>query len=344
MDIDKNENLMWSISVMTKIRIGIVGYGNLGRGVELAVAANADQELVAVFSRRDPASVKIITQGVPVCRLDDVESWKGKIDVMILCGGSATDLPTQTPALASMFNVVDSFDTHANIPAHFANVDAAARPAGTVGIISVGWDPGMFSLNRLYAECILPQGKDYTFWGRGVSQGHSDAIRRVKGVKDARQYTVPVEAAMDAVRSGSNPELSTREKHLRECWVVAEEGADLAAIEREIKTMPNYFADYDTTVNFISQEELDRDHKGIPHGGFVIRTGKTGQNGETGHIIEYALKLGSNPEFTSSVLAAYARAAFRLAQSGHSGAKTVFDIAPALLSPREGADLRAHLL
>jgi len=329
---------------MTKIRIGIVGYGNLGRGVELAVAANADQELVAVFSRRDPASVKIITQGVPVCRLDDVESWKGKIDVMILCGGSATDLPTQTPALASMFNVVDSFDTHANIPAHFANVDAAARPAGTVGIISVGWDPGMFSLNRLYAECILPQGKDYTFWGRGVSQGHSDAIRRVKGVKDARQYTVPVEAAMDAVRSGSNPELSTREKHLRECWVVAEEGADLAAIEREIKTMPNYFADYDTTVNFISQEELDRDHKGIPHGGFVIRTGKTGQNGETGHIIEYALKLGSNPEFTSSVLAAYARAAFRLAQSGHSGAKTVFDIAPALLSPREGADLRAHLL
>ena len=329
---------------MTKIRIGIVGYGNLGRGVELAVAANADQELVAVFSRRDPASVKIITQGVPVCRLDDVESWKGKIDVMILCGGSATDLPTQTPALASMFNVVDSFDTHANIPAHFTNVDAAARPAGTVGIISVGWDPGMFSLNRLYAECILPQGKDYTFWGRGVSQGHSDAIRRVKGVKDARQYTVPVEAAMDAVRSGSNPELSTREKHLRECWVVAEEGADLAAIEREIKTMPNYFADYDTTVNFISQEELDRDHKGIPHGGFVIRTGKTGQNGETGHIIEYSLKLGSNPEFTSSVLAAYARAAFRLAQSGHSGAKTVFDIAPALLSPREGADLRAHLL
>ncbi|WP_446423675.1 diaminopimelate dehydrogenase [Mailhella sp.] len=329
---------------MTKIRIGIVGYGNLGRGVELAVAANADQELVAVFSRRDPASVNIITQGVPVCRLDDVENWKGKIDVMILCGGSATDLPAQTPALASMFNVVDSFDTHANIPAHFASVDAAARPAGTVGIISVGWDPGMFSLNRLYAECILPHGKDYTFWGRGVSQGHSDAIRRVKGVKDARQYTVPVEAAMDAVRSGSNPELSTREKHLRECWVVAEDGADLAAIEREIKTMPNYFADYDTTVNFISQEELDRDHKGIPHGGFVIRTGKTGLNGETGHIIEYSLKLGSNPEFTSSVLAAYARAAFRLAQNGHSGAKTVFDIAPALLSPREGADLRAHLL
>ena len=329
---------------MSKIRIGIVGYGNLGRGVELAVAANADQELVAVFSRRDPSSVRIVTEGVPVCKLDDVENWKDKIDVMILCGGSATDLPAQTPALASMFNVVDSFDTHANIPAHFANVDASARPAGTVGIISVGWDPGMFSLNRLYAECILPQGKDYTFWGRGVSQGHSDAIRRVKGVKDARQYTVPVEAAMDAVRSGSNPDLSTREKHLRECWVVAEDGADLAAIEHEIKTMPNYFADYDTTVNFISQDELDRDHKGIPHGGFVIRTGRTGVHGETGHIIEYSLKLGSNPEFTASVLAAYARAAFRLAQNGHFGAKTVFDIAPALLSPRDGAELRAHLL
>ena len=329
---------------MSKIRIGIVGYGNLGRGVELAVAANPDQELVAVFSRRDPASVKILTEGVPVCSLDDIESWKGKVDVMILCGGSATDLPKQTPALAAMFNVVDSFDTHANIPAHFAAVDASARPAGTVGIISVGWDPGMFSLNRLYAECILPQGKDYTFWGRGVSQGHSDAIRRVKGVRDARQYTVPVEAARDAVRTGTNPELTTRQKHLRECWVVAEEGADLAAIENEIKTMPNYFADYDTTVNFISQEELDRDHKGIPHGGFVIRTGTTGQNGETGHIIEYSLKLGSNPEFTSSVLAAYARAAYRLAQKGHSGAKTVFDVAPALLSPRDPADLRAHLL
>ena len=329
---------------MSKIRIGIVGYGNLGRGVELAVAANPDQELAAVFSRRDPATVKILTEGVPVCSLDDIENWKGRIDVMILCGGSATDLPKQTPALAALFNVVDSFDTHAKIPAHFAAVDAAARPAGTVGIISVGWDPGMFSLNRLYAECILPQGKDYTFWGRGVSQGHSDAIRRVKGVKDARQYTVPVEAAMEAVRSGSCPELTTRQKHLRECWVVAEEGADLAAIENEIKTMPNYFADYDTTVNFISQEELDRDHKGIPHGGFVIRTGTTGVNGETGHIIEYSLKLGSNPEFTSSVLAAYARAAFRLAQKGHCGAKTVFDVAPALLSPRDPAELRAHLL
>jgi len=329
---------------MSKIRIGIVGYGNLGRGVELAVSANPDQELVAVFSRRDPASVKLVTADVPVCPLAEVEAWKGKIDVMVLCGGSATDLPTQTPALAAMFSVVDSFDTHANIPAHFANVDAAARAAGTVGIISVGWDPGMFSLNRLYAECILPQGCDYTFWGRGVSQGHSDAIRRVPGVKDARQYTVPVEAAMEAVRSGSNPELSTRQKHLRECWVVVEEGADKAAIEIAIKTMPNYFADYDTTVNFISQEELDRDHKGIPHGGFVIRTGRTGVNAETGHIIEYSLKLGSNPEFTASVLAAYARAAFRLSQKGHSGAKTVFDVAPVLLSPRDPADLRAHLL
>lgn len=329
---------------MAKIRIGIVGYGNLGRGVELAVAADPDQELAAVFSRRDPSTVKILTEGVPVCRLADIAQWKDKIDVMILCGGSATDLPAQTPALAAMFNVVDSFDTHANIPTHFANVDAAARPAGTVGIISVGWDPGMFSLNRLYAECILPQGKDYTFWGRGVSQGHSDAIRRVKGVKDARQYTVPVESAMDLVRSGSNPQLSTREKHVRECWVVAEDGADLAAIEHEIKTMPNYFADYDTTVNFISQEELDRDHKGIPHGGFVIRTGKTGANAETGHIIEYSLKLGSNPEFTSSVLAAYARAAYRLAQSGHAGAMTVFDIPPAMLSPYSGAELRARLL
>ena len=335
---------MMEFTFMSKIRIGIVGYGNLGRGVELAVAANPDQELVAVFSRRDPSSVTILTEGVPVCSLADVAEWKDRIDVMILCGGSATDLPEQTPALASMFNVVDSFDTHANIPAHFDRVDAAARNAGTVGIISVGWDPGMFSLNRLYANCILPDGHDYTFWGRGVSQGHSDAIRRVKGVLDARQYTVPVPAAMDAVRSGSNPELSTRQKHTRECFVVAAEGADKAAIEHEIKTMPNYFADYDTTVTFISQEELDRDHKGIPHGGFVIRTGSTGVNGETKHVIEYSLKLGSNPEFTSSVLAAYARAAYRLALKGETGARTVFDIAPALLSPRDGADLRAHLL
>ena len=329
---------------MDKIRIGIVGYGNLGRGVELAVAANPDQELVAVFSRRDPASVKILTERVPVCPLDEVASWKDKIDVMILCGGSATDLPVQTPQLAALFNVVDSFDTHANIPAHFDNVDAAAKKAGTVGIISVGWDPGMFSLNRLYANCILPHGHDYTFWGRGVSQGHSDAIRRVKGVLDARQYTVPVQAAMDAVRSGSEPELSTRQKHTRECYVVAAEGADKAAIEHEIKTMPNYFSDYDTTVTFISQEELERDHKAIPHGGFVIRTGTTGQNGETKHVIEYSLKLGSNPEFTSSVLAAYARAAYRLFKKGKSGAKTVFDIAPALLSPYDNAYLRSHML
>ena len=329
---------------MSKIRIGIVGYGNLGRGVELAVAANPDQELVAVFSRRDPASVKILTEGVPVCSLDDIESWKGKVDVMILCGGSATDLPKQTPALAAMFNVVDSFDTHAKIPAHFAAVDATARPAGTVGIISVGWDPGMFSLNRLYAECILPQGKDYTFWGRGVSQGHSDAIRRVKGVRDARQYTVPVEAAMDAVRTGTNPELTTRQKHLRECWVVAEEGADLAAIENEIKTMPNYFADYDTTVHFITAEELQRDHSGIPHGGFVIRSGKTGMDLENDHIIEYSLKLDSNPEFTSSVLVAYARAAYRMSAEGACGCKTVFDVPPAYLSPKTGAELRKELL
>ena len=339
-----NDIFMLEFMLMSNIRIGIVGYGNLGRGVELAVAANPDQELVAVFSRRDPSTVKILTEGVPVCPLAEVEQWKGRIDVMILCGGSATDLPEQTPALAAMFNVVDSFDTHANIPAHFAHVDEAARKAGTVGIISVGWDPGMFSLSRLYANCILPDGHDYTFWGRGVSQGHSDAIRRVKGVLDARQYTVPVPEAMEAVRSGSNPELTTRQKHTRECFVVAAEGADKAAIEHEIKTMPNYFDEYDTTVTFISQEELDRDHKGIPHGGFVIRTGNTGLHGETSHVIEYSLKLGSNPEFTASVLAAYARAAYRLAQKGECGARTVFDIAPVMLSPRDAADLRAHML
>ena len=330
---------------MSKIRIGIVGYGNLGRGAELAVRANPDQELVAVFSRRDPAKVTILSAGVPVCALSDIEQWKGKIDVLILGGGSATDLPEQTPALAGLFNVVDSFDTHANIAAHFAHVDEAARKAGTVGIISVGWDPGMFSLNRLYANCILPNGGDYTFWGRGVSQGHSDAIRRIPGVVDARQYTVPVPEAMDAARSGSLPELTTRQKHTRECFVVAAEGADKDAIAEAIRTMPNYFSDYDTTVTFISQEELDRDHKGIPHGGFVIRTGSTGEDAAARkHIIEYSLKLDSNPEFTGSVLAAYARAAFRLAQKGESGARTVFDIAPALLSPRDAADLRAHML
>ena len=329
---------------MSKIRIGIVGYGNLGRGVELAVAANPDQELVAVFSRRDPASVKILTEGVPVCSLDDIESWKGKVDVMILCGGSATDLPKQTPALAAMFNVVDSFDTHANIPAHFAAVDATARPAGTVGIISVGWDPGMFSVNRLYAESILPQGESYTFWGKGVSQGHSDAIRRIEGVADAKQYTSPVDAALQAVRNGEAPQLTTRQKHTRECFVVAKEGADKARIEREIKEMPNYFADYDTTVHFISAEELKANHSGIPHGGFVIRSGKTGKDRENGHVIEYSLKLDSNPEFTASVIVAYARATHRMHAEGAVGCKTVSDVPPAYLSPCSAEDLRKHLL
>ena len=329
---------------MEKIRLGIFGYGNLGRGVELAAAANPDMKLAAVFSRRPASAVKLITAGVPVVPSAEAAAWADRIDVLIICGGSATDLPRQTPELAALFNVVDSFDTHARIPEHFAHVDAAARKAGTIGIISVGWDPGMFSLNRLYANCILPNGSDYTFWGRGVSQGHSDAIRRVPGVRDARQYTVPVQAAMDAVRSGANPKLTTRQKHTRECYVVVEEGADKAAIERAIVTMPNYFADYDTTVTFISQEELDREHKGIPHGGFVIRTGSTGVQGETKHVIEYSLKLGSNPEFTSSVLCAYARAAHRLAAKGECGARTVFDIAPALLSPLSGEEIRAHML
>ncbi len=326
------------------IRIGIIGYGNLGRGVECAVRQNADMELVAVFTRRDPATVSILTETATVCRISEVENWKGKIDVMIICGGSATDLPKQTPEYAAMFNVVDSFDTHARISEHFACVDAAAKKAGNVALISCGWDPGMFSLNRLYANCILPEGADYTFWGRGVSQGHSDAIRRIPGVKDAKQYTVPVEAALEAVRSGANPELTTRQKHTRECYVVAEEGADLAAIETAIKTMPNYFADYDTTVTFISEEELKKNHSEIPHGGRVIRTGTTGMNGEHKHIIEYSLKLDSNPEFTSSVILAYARAVVRLAAEGATGCKTVFDIAPAYLSPLSGEDLRAHLL
>ena len=326
------------------IRIGIFGYGNLGRGVEAAIAQNADMELVAVFTRRDPSSVKLHTAGVPVLHADKVAEMTDKIDVMILCGGSATDLPEQTPAMAKYFNVVDSFDTHANIPAHFDRVDAAAAESGKVAMISVGWDPGMFSLNRLYAEAVLPNGKDYTFWGKGVSQGHSDAIRRVAGVADARQYTIPVDAALDAVRSGTCPELTTREKHLRECFVVAEEGADLARIENEIKTMPNYFADYDTTVHFITAEELKRDHAGIPHGGFVIRTGKTGLNGENSHVIEYSLKLDSNPEFTASVLVCYARAAVRMNAKGDNGAKTVLDVAPALLSPCDGAELRKRLV
>ena len=326
------------------IKIGILGYGNLGKGVECAVKHNPDMELAAVFTRRDKESLNILTPGVKVCSVQEAESMKDEIDVMILCGGSATDLPVQTPEFAKCFNVVDSFDTHARIPEHFEAVDAAAKEGGHVGIISVGWDPGMFSLNRLYGNAVLPEGSDYTFWGRGVSQGHSDAIRRVEGVKDARQYTVPVEAALKAVRDGENPELTTRQKHTRECFVVPEEGADLKRIEEEIVTMPNYFADYDTTVRFISEEELMRDHKGIPHGGFVIRTGKTGWENENSHVIEYSLKLDSNPEFTASVIVAYARAAYRLSKEGAAGCKTVFDIAPAYLSPLSGEELRKHLL
>ncbi|MCI6886545.1 MAG: diaminopimelate dehydrogenase [Lachnospiraceae bacterium] len=326
------------------IRIGILGYGNLGRGVESAITQNSDMELTAVFTRRNPEHVSVRTAGVKVLHADELEHMQDAIDVLILCGGSATDLPVQTPHYASMYNVVDSFDTHARIPEHFAAVDAAAKAAGKVGIISCGWDPGMFSLNRLYANVILPEGHDYTFWGKGVSQGHSDAVRRIAGVKDARQYTIPVPEAVEAVRSGANPELTTRQKHTRECFVVAEEGADLAAIENEIRTMPNYFADYDTTVHFITEEEMKRDHSGLPHGGCVIRTGKTGLNREHQHVIEYSLKLDSNPEFTASVIAAYARAAYRMNREGMAGCKTVFDIAPAYLSAKSGEELRAHLL
>ena len=326
------------------IRIGILGYGNLGRGIECAVRQNPDMQLAAVFTRRAPETVKILTEGVPVYPAAEAAAHADEVDVLVLCGGSATDLPTQTPEFAQWFHVVDSFDTHANIPVHFDEVDAAAKASGKMALISAGWDPGMFSLNRLYANAVLPCGADYTFWGKGVSQGHSDAIRRIEGVKDARQYTIPVPAALDAVRSGSQPQLTTRQKHTRECFVVAEEGADLARIENEIKTMPNYFADYDTTVHFISDEELQRDHSGIPHGGFVIRTGKTGWNLEHNHIIEYSLKLDSNPEFTSSVILAYARAIYRLAQKGESGCRTVFDIAPGLLSPQSPEELRAHML
>ena len=326
------------------MKIGILGYGNLGRGVECAIKQNPDMELAAVFTRRAPETVSILTEGAAVCSVNDVEQWKDKIDVMILCGGSATDLPEQTPKYAEMFNVIDSFDTHARIPEHFANVDAAAKKNGHVGIISVGWDPGMFSLNRMYANAILPEGRDYTFWGKGVSQGHSDAIRRVEGVKDGKQYTIPVEAALEAVRNGENPELTTRQKHTRECFVVLEEGADAAKVEEEIKTMPNYFSDYDTTVHFISEEELKANHSGIPHGGFVLRSGKTGWNQENSHLIEYSLKLDSNPEFTGSVLVAYARAAHRLSKKGESGARSVFDIAPAMLSQMTPEELRAHML
>lgn len=326
------------------IRIGILGYGNLGKGVECAIRQNPDMELAAVFTRRNPESLSILTPGVPVYSVEDAVSMKDQIDVMILCGGSATDLPVQTPEFVKYFNVVDSFDTHAAIPQHFEAVDEAAKASGKIGMISVGWDPGMFSLNRLYAGAILPDGKDYTFWGRGVSQGHSDAIRRIDGVKDARQYTIPVEASLEAVRKGENPELSVREKHTRECFVVAEEGADLKRIEEEIVTMPNYFADYDTTVHFISEETLKAEHNGIPHGGFVIRTGSTGWNQENKHVMEYSLKLDSNPEFTSSVLVAYARAAYRMNQEGQSGCKTVFDVAPVYLSSKTPEELRKHLL
>ena len=326
------------------IRIGLLGYGNLSRGIEAAIKRNPDEELVAVFTRRDPASVKIHTDGVKVDSVDHILAYKDEIDVLMICGGSATDLPTQTPEYAQYFNVIDSFDTHAKIPEHFAAVDAAAKKAGKLAMISCGWDPGMFSLNRLYANAVLPQGNDYTFWGKGVSQGHSDAIRRVKGVKNGKQYTIPVEAALESVRNGENPELTTRQKHTRECFVVAEEGADLAQIEKDIKEMPNYFSDYDTTVHFISEEELQANHSGIPHGGFVFRTGVTGFNGEHKHVIEYSLKLDSNPEFTSSVILAYARAVNRLHQEGANGCKTVFDVAPAYLSPLSGEELRAHML
>ena len=325
------------------IKIGIAGYGNLGKGVECAIKKNEDTELYGVFTRRNPESVNTLT-GAPVYHIDDILNHKENIDVLIICGGSATDLPVQTPELVKNFNVIDSFDTHAKIPQHFENVDASAKESGKIAIISVGWDPGMFSLNRLYAEAILPDGKDYTFWGKGVSQGHSDAIRRIEGVVDARQYTVPVQDALDAVRSGENHELTVRQKHTRECFVVVEDGADKARTENEIKTMPNYFADYDTTVNFISLEELKRDHNGIPHGGFVIRCGNTGLNNENKHIIEYGLKLDSNPEFTSSVLVAYARAAYKMNNEGMSGCKTVFDVPPSYLSAKSPYDLRKNLL
>ncbi|MBR3046466.1 MAG: diaminopimelate dehydrogenase [Oscillospiraceae bacterium] len=329
---------------MSKIRIGIVGYGNLGKGVELAIRSNPDTELAFVATRRDPSAVTLKTANVPVYQYNDLAAHQNDADVVIVCGGSATDLPTQTPELAKLFTVVDSFDTHARIPEHFANVDAAAKASNHVAMISVGWDPGMFSLARLYGNCILPEGKDYTFWGKGVSQGHSDAIRRVEGVQDGKQYTVPIESAMEAVRRGEQPELTTRQKHLRECYVVAKPGADLKKIEHDIKTMPNYFDEYDTVVHFISQEELNRDHAGIPHGGFVMRSGVSGENKEYKHLIEYSLKLDSNPEFTTNVLVAFARAAARFAKEQSYGCKTVFDVPPAYLSPLPGEELRAHLL
>ena len=325
-----------------RIRVGIVGYGNLGRGMEYAITQNRDMELRYIFTRRDPSSIVPVTDGIKVLTVSDAGKYADEIDVMVLCSGSATDLPIQTPEFAKLFNVVDSFDTHSKIPDHFKNVDESAKNGGKIAIISVGWDPGMFSLNRLIAEAVLPTGSSYTFWGKGVSQGHSDAIRRVEGVLDARQYTIPLQSALDAARSGENPELSTRQKHKRECFVVAKEDADLSEVERKIVTMPDYFADYDTTVHFISAQELVRDHSGIPHGGFVIRSGKTGKG--SNQIIEYGLKLDSNPEFTSSVLAAYARAAYRLSSEGLTGCKTVFDIPPAYLSSENGEELRKKLL
>lgn len=326
------------------MKIGILGYGNLGRGVEYAVQNNSDMELAAIFTRRNPATVKIISENIPVVHVDEIENWKDKIDVMIMCGGSATDLPVQTPKFAKMFNVIDSFDTHAKIAEHFSKVDESAKSTNHVAIISVGWDPGLFSLARIYFNAILPSGKDYTFWGKGVSQGHSDAVRRIAGVKNAKQYTIPIDKALELVRSGKNPELSTREKHLRECFVVLENGADAQKIETEIKTMPNYFADYDTTVHFISEEELKKNHSGIPHGGFCIRSGVSGFEKENKHVIEYSLKLDSNPEFTAGVLVAYARAIYRLSREGVTGCKTVLDIAPAYLSPLSAEELRKSMV
>ena len=327
-----------------KIRIGIYGYGNLGRGVESAIMQNSDLELVGVFTRRDPKTVKTVFEGVNVYAAEDAEKMTDRIDVMVICGGSATDLPKQTPMLASLFNVIDSFDTHARIPEHFAAVDEAAKKGNKVAIISCGWDPGMFSLNRVYADSVLTNGSTYTFWGKGVSQGHSDAIRRIEGVLDGKQYTIPVESALEAVRSGSAPQLTTREKHIRECFVVAREGADKARIESEIKNMPNYFADYNTTVHFISAEELKAEHSGIPHGGFVIRSGKTGKELQNNHVIEYSLKLDSNPEFTASVLVAYARAAYKMASEGQVGCKTVLDVAPSYMSAKTPEQLRHDYL
>jgi diaminopimelate dehydrogenase len=330
--------------IMSKIKIGIVGYGNLGKSVELGIRQNGDMELVGIFTRRDPSQIKTLTENIKVYNINEAKNMRDIFDVMVLCGGSMSDLPEQGPQFAELFNTVDGYDTHAKIPEYFENVDKAAKESGKVCIISSGWDPGMFSLNRLLANVILPEGKDYTFWGKGVSQGHSDAIRRIKGVKDARQYTIPIESGIESVRRGENPELKTRDKHYRECFVVAEDGADKGRIEQEIKAMPNYFSDYDTIVHFISKEELLKNHSGLPHAGFVLRSGKTGHEGENTSIIEYRLKLDSNPDFTANVLLAYARATFRLNKEGISGAKTVFDIAPAYLSNKSGEELRRTLL